>query len=155
MLVEESSGPTYEMANGVAVKRIWQNFANGKIPLDELDNEELARMQVRDKRGTFIGMPPRIVPRELAQAHARELVMRNDKLIREMVLKATQVFDDVMQDDEADNRDKMAAARYVLERFLGKIPDKVEVTAEIKPWQGLVEGILVKDSDVKSITNAS
>lgn len=126
---------------GKLVRRVWSNFANGTIPWSELDDEELARLQCRDRNGTFTGGVPRVVPRDLAQMHARELLARNDKLMKDVVLKATAVFTDVIDSPTASDADKMRAAQYLHDRILGKTPDKVEIKAELKPWESVAEDI--------------
>jgi hypothetical protein len=98
-------------------------------------------MQLRDKNGQWGGRKPRVVPRELAQAHARELLNRNDKLMREVILKATAVFTDIIDDDQASDADRMKAAQYLHDRILGKTPDRVELRAELKPWENVVDEI--------------
>lgn len=126
---------------GEEVPRTWASFQSGKIPWSDLDDEELTRLQLRDVNGEFRGGKPRVIPRELAQLHARELIARNDKLMKEVILKATSVFTDVIDSTTASDADKMKAAQYLHDRILGKTPDKVEVKAELKPWEGVVEEI--------------
>ena len=126
---------------GEHVRRGWANFANGKIPWSELDDEELARLQVRGRDGQFHGTRPRVIPRELIQAHTRELLSRNDKLMKDVILKATSVFTDVIDSPTASDADKMRAAQYLHDRILGKTPDRVELKAELKPWESVVEEI--------------
>lgn len=126
---------------GEEVPRIWASFQSGKIPWSELDDEELTRLQLRNKDGIFQGGIPRVIPRELAQAHGRELLARNDKLMKEVILKATAVFTDVIDSSTASDADKMKAAQYLHDRILGKTPDKVEMRAELKPWEAVVTEI--------------
>ena len=126
---------------GETLRRGWANFANGKIPWSELDDEELARLQVRGRNGQFSGPRPRVIPRELIQMHTRELFARNEKLMKDVILKATSVFTDVIDSTTASDADKMRAAQYLHDRILGKTPDKVELKAELKPWETLASEI--------------
>lgn len=126
---------------GEEVERTWRAFQSGRIPWSDLDDEELTRLQLRDVNGEFRGGKPRVVPRELAQLHARELIARNDKLMKEVILKATSVFTDVIDSSTASDADKMKAAQYLHDRILGKTPERVEMKAELKPWESLVEEI--------------
>lgn len=133
-----------ETPAGEVIQRIWSNFANGKIPWETLDDEEVSRLQLKRQDGTWnTGPKPRVVPHALAKAHAQALVARNDKYTREVLLKSTQTFIDVMEDKNAAPADRMRAAQYLQERVIGKVPDKVQMTAEVKPWEGVVENILV------------
>jgi len=126
---------------GVTVRRTFDNVRKGLIPWSDLDSEELARLQLRDRNGSFSGLKPLIIPRELVQAHTRELLSRNDKLMREVILKATSVFTDIIESTTATDADKMRAAQYLHDRILGKTPDKVEIKAELKPWESVVTEI--------------
>ena len=126
---------------GEVIARTFDNVRRGRIPWSDLDDEEVARLQLRDRNGEFSGMKPAIIPRELVQAHTRELLSRNDKLMREVVMKATAVFVDVIDSSSASDGDKMRAAQYLHDRILGKTPEKVELKAELKPWEGVVSEI--------------
>ena len=127
---------------GELVPRVWKSFVDRRIPFTELDDEELARMQVKNKDGRFVGGKPKMVPQEIAQGHAQELVRRNNSLLKDVLLKATQVHIDIMLNEDADPGLRMKAAQYLQDRLLGKAPDKMEIKAEVKPWEGLVSGIL-------------
>ena len=142
-----------ELPDGKVVQRIWSNFTNGKIPWETLDDDEISRLQLKRMDGTWNpGPKPRVVPISIAKTHAQALVQRNDKYTREVLLKTTQTFIDVLDDDMASHADKMKAAQYLQERVIGKVPDKVQMTAEVKPWEGLVEDILVDVDDEEGST---
>lgn len=132
----------YVSPDGVAIPRIWHNVKNGKIPWTELDAEELSRGQLRDKNGTFSGKPPQMVPRDMVGEVRRHLVEEYNDRIQKRLLDAQSVFLDIMMDDTLNPADRLRAAAYVTERLIGKVPDKVEITAEVKPWEGMVAGIL-------------
>jgi hypothetical protein len=44
-----------------------------------------------------------------------------------------------------DEGTQLKAATYIVERVAGKIPDKVEISADTKPWQGVVESAEFED----------
>lgn len=132
---------------GERVPRVWKSFMDRRIPFSELDDEELARLQVRDRNGSFSGTRPKMMPTELVQLHEAELFRRNNTLLKEVLLKATQVHIDVMNDESADPALRMRAAQYMQDRILGKTADKMEIKAELKPWEGLIEGIIRADGD--------
>lgn len=137
---------------GEQVPRTWRAFQSGAIPWSDLDEEELTRLQLRDGNGQFRGGKPRVIPRELAQLHARELLARNDKVMKEFILKATTVFTDIIESPTATDADKMKAAQYLHDRILGKTPDKVEVKAELKPWELVAGEIVVETGAPRSDT---
>jgi hypothetical protein len=132
---------------GATHVRNWNNFRNGNIPWSELDDQELSRAQVRDKNGGFSGKPPSLVPREMIGDIRRRLLERYNQRIAEQLLDLQGVFLDIARDDTASPADRMKAAAYMQERLIGKIPDKVEIQAEVKPWEGMVAGILEEQPD--------
>jgi hypothetical protein len=132
---------------GERVPRVWKSFVDGRIPFSEMDDEELARLQVRNRNGDFGGTRPKMMPTALVQAHEQELMRRNTTLLKEVLLKATQVHIDVMNDENADPALRMRAAQYMQERLMGKTPDKMEIKAELKPWEGLISGILKSEDE--------
>lgn len=130
---------------GRTFKRVWANIVNGNIPISEMDSEELARGQLKDANGNFSGAPGQLMPRELADARQREVLKRVEEQFLSMATKATQVYVDVLEDPAASHSDKMKAAEYLHMRFMGKVPDRLEMKAEMKPWEGLVSGAILRD----------
>lgn len=126
--------------DGTLVPRTWESVANGQLPWSELDDDEIGKGKLRDANGQFRGA--NAIPRKLIPELTRRLKERYDDALRERLIEAQQVYFDVMADTSAGAADRLRAAAYVQERLIGKVPDKVEVVAEVKPWEGLIEGIL-------------
>jgi hypothetical protein len=139
---EVNETPLYEAADGTLIPRIWANFAAGKIPVEELDDEELHQERLKNKHGTFAGGPPKAVPRALRKAMQSEIQRRYSLKYQAVLPSMQEVFIDVALDTSADPSVRLRASQYVQERLVGKVPDKVEVSAEIKPWEGLVADIV-------------
>jgi hypothetical protein len=116
------------------------DLLEGKIAIGDLDDEELARGQLRDNRGTFSGRPPALIPRAMQQAMYRELLRRGEALVKDSFLEAIERVTEIAKTCP-DPAVSLKAATYVWERLAGKIPDKVEISADVKPWQGVVEGV--------------
>lgn len=140
---------TYVSPTGEHVPRVWESFKNGKIPWTELDDAEVSKGRLKDGNGQFRGSAERNVPRSMIPEITRRLKDRYDDNLREVLLQMQQVYIDVALDDTASPADRLRASAYVQERIIGKVPDKVEVIAEVKPWEGLIDGILtdVPDGD--------
>ncbi len=130
---------------GKVYKRVWANIVNGNIPISAMDSEELAKGQLKDVNGNFTGSPGSLMPRDLADARTREVMNRVQEQFLSMAEQATKVYFDVLEDPAATHADKMRAAEYLHQRFLGKVPDRMELTAEMKPWEGLVNGTILRD----------
>lgn len=135
---------------------IIQDVQNGKYTWDEfvssLTPEELARGQLRDKDGGFMGRPPSFVPRQFHDACIRELLGRGRVLYKESYIKAITAMAEIATSKTAKESDRIKAATFVVERIEGKVPDRLEVSAS-DPWQQVISGIIAEVED-DQIANA-
>ncbi len=67
----------------------------GIISVDDLDDEELARGQCRDKAGGFNGMAPKTIPKELHDRMVRELFGRADNRLKENLLDVVDTMTEI------------------------------------------------------------
>jgi len=118
---------------------------SGELTVDDLDDEEILRGQLRDKNGAFTGRPPKWIPQEFAIALARRQQAVIQQQLLEMVPSARKALLDVMQKKNAVPGDgaKVQAAKLVLEYVHGKVPDKVEIKAEVQTWERHAEEIII------------
>lgn len=116
----------------------------GKISVQDLDDEELQRGQLRDSDGKFRGGPMRKIPREFHDELMRRILDVGVARIRGKYLAAVDTLVDVMQDTDTDSRLKVDVAKYLIERLAGKTPDRVEVAVAVKPWEKTMESILTE-----------
>lgn len=136
---------TYLTSEGELITRNWANVEAGLIPWSDITDDELSRGKLYDKNGQFRGGGnSSVIPRKMVAALTRRLKERYDDKLREVLLEMQQVHIDVALDAGAPPGDRLRAAAYVQERLIGKVPDKVEVVAEVKPWEGLIDGILTE-----------
>jgi len=133
--------------DGVPYERTWTNIRAGKIPLDDLDDEELSRCELRDEQGEF-GQSRRVmrrVPIDYRKYVVARLRMRLQEEFEEAAIRASQVFVDVMEGaNNATASEQLRAATYVTERVIGKVPDRLEVSADMAPWQADIAEILIE-----------
>jgi hypothetical protein len=114
----------------------------GRLSVDDLTEEELLTGILNDKNGERSGRPSNLVPREMHQAVVRRVTEIADGKFRSAVLEAV---DNIIAIGTADpemepfgvrmDPQVFKAAQYIVERVMGKIPDQVQMTAEVKPWQ--------------------
>lgn len=124
----------------------WDEFCSSLTP------EELARGQLMDRDGRFIGRPPTFVPRAFHDACIRELLGRGRVLYKENYVKAIQAMTEIANSKSAKESDRIKAAQFVIERLEGKVPDKLEISAA-DPWQQIISGI-ISEADEEQIANA-
>lgn len=117
-------------------------FLNGKITVEDLDDEELSRGQLRALDGTFRGRPPRVVPSELVQAMRREWLKRAEAKLRDALLeKGIGTLTELAGNENIDAAVRLRAAEKIIERTMGKVPDRVQLAAE-DPVETLFRSIL-------------
>jgi hypothetical protein len=124
----------------------WDEFCNSLTP------EELARGQLMDKDGRFMGRPPTFVPRAFHDACVRELLSRGRILYKENYVKAIQAMTEIAASKSAKESDRIKAAQFVIERLEGKVPERLEIAAA-DPWQQIITGIIAEVED-DQIANA-
>lgn len=115
---------------------------SGEITVDELDDEELSRGQLKDKNGQFRGRPPKLIPGELVQAMRREWLSRaEDKLRAALYEGGIGTLTRLATDKTIDPGVQLRASTLLMERTMGKVPDKVQIAAE-DPVEALFRNIL-------------
>jgi hypothetical protein len=117
-------------------------FLKGEIKVEDLDDEELAQGRLKAADGTFRGRPPLVVPSELVQSMRREWMSRAEARLREALLgSGIKVLVEISSDTTIDAGVRLRAAQTIIERTMGKVPDKVQISAE-DPVEALFRGIL-------------
>jgi hypothetical protein len=104
-----------------------EKFARGEITVDDLDDEELARQQVREDDGTFARMRPSIHINKIAEMQ-RALLARGNDVFKAAFLEATATMREICADPNNPPQVRLQAAKMII--------DKVAPTAtiiEIKP----------------------
>lgn len=133
----------YVTDEGEEVDRTWASVRDGSIPVTALDDDEVAAGCLRDSYGTVNAR--RRVPLDLEATVQREHLRRSEDTLRVALDPSLKVILDVSSGavTNASAADRLRAAIYLAERTIGKVPERVEMTATIRPWEGLVESILV------------
>lgn len=127
---------------------LWQK------PVDEWDNEELARGRPRAKDGTFSGPKPKWIS---AQVHEQAMERFTQVVKSEMnttTVTALQVLQDVMDNDERDDKGKpivpastkVQAAQFLIEHVVGKPKQRIESDVSVK-LQGILAQVMVNPAD--------
>lgn len=118
----------------------WDDFVEG------LDAGELARGQLRDKHQKFSGRPPEFIPRAFYLACQREMIKRfNFKMQSNLEVAADELVR-LGTSDIMEPKDRIKVLQYLIERVVGKIPDKV-VVAAADPWETIIGDILSESPD--------
>ncbi len=135
-------------------KTRYQQLLDGDIDVEDLDDEEVMRGRTRDKNGGFTGRPPKTFPRAIHDALHREYITRMNALWKEAAEVGPAVLLEIATNKRASADARVKAAVYLTERVMGKVPDKVEQTVMLKPFEDDIAGLLVDvdDDNVHQIT---
>lgn len=117
----------------------WREFVDG------LDDEELARGQLRSSDGGFRGRPPSMVPREFLLACQREHRRRFEEIFGSEVLDIARQYVKLAQNTNLKEETRAKMMQYAMERIFGGIPKDVRVSQE-QPWEQMMVNI-VSDGD--------
>lgn len=104
-----------------------EKFQYGEITTDDLDDEELARQQVREDDGTFARVRPALHIKKIGEMQ-RALLARGNDVFAASFIQATQTMREICADPNNPPQVRLQAAKMII--------DKVAPTAtviEIKP----------------------
>ena len=111
------------------------------IPVSDLDDEEITRMQVRNEDGTFSKRSTVLSQKIIAQMRA-EFFERADRFVRENAMKMLETMRDIATSDLNEPQDRIKAATWVAERALGKTPDVLLTNKTDAPFEQLVADVV-------------
>lgn len=114
----------------------YQDLADGRISIEDLDTEELTRGQLRNVDGTFSGPKPATIPRAFHDVLQKELQKRMQLMFNGQLMVGFNAIVEIAQDERtAVTRERLAAAQYIVERGIGKIAEKQEISGEVTVFE--------------------
>lgn len=121
------------LTKGVAMDRtlsmlspMWQRIAQGTVDLSQYTDEEILTGQIRMADGRLLPAPA-VLPEVFMREQTRRGMRKAQRMIRENAITAIEVYEEILSDDEVEPRDRMAAAKFFTDRFLGKPDQHVHV----------------------------
>lgn len=127
----------------------WAMLIDGRLKIEDLDDEELQRGELRNRAGRFGGKQPQWIPRQFIQAMQRQIVSRAADGWHQNLMQAQEQLIALGMDPKVDAGVRFRALTYIIERSTGKIPDKVEMTGTIKPYEELLDAVeIVRDVEI-------
>lgn len=116
-----------------------RDLAEGRMSVEDLDFEELARGQLRDSLGRFSGTAPAMLPRGWHERIAKEMLLRGESEFRKNFDGALRAMAHLALNDRTPSRERFLASQYIIERIMGKIPDKQEIKSEVTVFDTAIE----------------
>lgn len=111
------------------------DLLSGKLDVEDLDDEELARGYPRNRNGGFSGRPPKVIPLVIHQRIQREFYARIEEKMRTALPDAVEMLAKVAVNPLTEDRDKLKAIDMLLNRLMGKPPERVEISSGEKPFE--------------------
>lgn len=106
---------------------------NGDEDLSLWSDEELIRGQRRAKNGKWQGRKPKVVPIAVHNELVRRRLSQAGELLCESLVDAVTLLRVVVTDEDAQYSDRIKAANLIMDRVMGKAPEKVALTLEDEP----------------------
>lgn len=110
---------------------------DGTLPIESLDDEELARGYPRAEDGSFRN-PPLVIPRAIHSRMMRELFNRSADHLKQNLREAVEVMTSIANNPANEAKVRMDAAKWIVERVMGKTPD-VSVTIDEKRYEAMFD----------------
>lgn len=107
----------------------YQLFMDGTLDPAEFTDEEVHKMRLMDKDGTFRGRPTKSLPRELAMAFRSEQQKRLMAWFAQTVPEAQKAYREILTSRHLQPGDaaRLKAAEGVFERVIGKVSQSSDV----------------------------
>lgn len=105
----------------------------GQDDLSEWTDEELRQGQRYDKNGRFQGKAPVVVPKVLHDELVRRTLISANDLMRDNLEDAVKMLVKLAKSPGVEAKDRLRAISMIMDRVMGKSPDKVEISGQ-SPW---------------------
>lgn len=118
----------------------WKEIANGSRPLEELTDDEVFQGRLRRSDGQ-LGPRPSFYPQNFIDEQIRRSLNWAQDEIRSGAREAISTLKEIMLNPRASDADRLKAAMFFTDRFLGKEVTRVLVSAD-DPVESLFRQIL-------------
>jgi hypothetical protein len=120
-----------------------ERYLAGELKVADMDDEELRRGKWRNEKGTFKGVGgSKMMPRKFFEELRAETMRRwNAQLVDELE-PMRDVLKQIALNPKAPADARHKSAIYLIERVVGKVPEKSEMKVEVAKWEENIEGIL-------------
>lgn len=120
-------GMTVEQERALAaLSPMWQRIARGEVDLSRYSDEEVLTGRIGMPDGRTLPQPA-VYPDTWIAEQARRQVRKAERKIRENVINAIDVHEEIMLDDTLEPKDRLKAAAFFTDRFLGKDVQRIQV----------------------------
>jgi hypothetical protein len=101
---------------------MWQRIARGEVDLSLYTDDEILSAEIRMADGRLLPAPA-VLPDLFIREQIKRGLRKAERSIRKGALTAIEVYEEILEDDMCEPKDRMTAAKFFTDRFLGK-PDQ-------------------------------
>ena len=105
----------------------------GQDDLSDWSDEELRMGQRMNRNGTFVGKQPKVVPKALHDELVRRTLNNANNLMRDNLEEAVRELVGIATSEAVEAKDRLRAISMIMDRVMGKSPEKVEISGQ-SPW---------------------
>lgn len=126
----------------------FQLYEAGLLKVEDMDDKEIEKGTWRNADGKFnSGRPPKNIPKKFYDELHAERIKRWNRKVETDLNSMRDVLRDIALNPRASADARHKSAVYLIERVVGKVPDKQEVKVDVAKWEADIEGILVDDGE--------
>lgn len=129
--------------NSITLGNTNASILRGDEDLTLWSDEELLRGQRRAKNGRWMGRSPKVVPMAVHHELNRRRMSKAREVLDESLEAAVALFAEVVKDPDAPLDLRLKAAKEIVDRTMGKAPDKVSIHVEQAPWEEVVDSVVL------------
>lgn len=126
----------------VRVGRSTTDILIGREDLSKWDMEELRRGRKRDKNGGWQGRDPVIVAKAVHDELVKRTLSQAEELMRSNLEAAVKMLTELAVADNVEPKDRLKAIDMIMNRVMGREPQRLEVQAEGKFEAALAHSIV-------------
>lgn len=116
----------------------------GHEDLSLWSEEELKRGQKKGKNGAWQGRPPSVIPKPIHDELVKRTLAKANELLRENLIGAIECLAELMKGEDVDDAVRLKAALAIKDAVMGKAPERVELTAAVKPYEEVLQSFTIE-----------
>jgi hypothetical protein len=124
-------------------------YMAGQLKVEDMTDKELEKGRWADKDGKFKGRPTKMLPRKFADELQAERIKRWNKKVAEELDASLLALKEIRDNPRAHADARYKSAVYLIERSVGKVPEKSEIKLDVAKWEQDIEGVLVGDDETE------
>lgn len=105
----------------------WARLLDGSLKVEDLSDDEINNMKIKGRGGSS---SRRRMPSHLAKAFSDERHRRAQEGLAQLLDTAIQTYKDILTNPEEKASERSKVAKDIIERNLGKTPDRVHLAAD-------------------------